>query len=50
VVNVVEYAIQLKIAANIKNIRECDIHAIKYNKPEIAYKIFHINKIYFTLT
>ena len=49
-VNVVELAIQLKIVANNSNTHECNIHAKKNNKPQVAYKTFHINKIYFVFT
>ena len=46
----VEFAIQLKIDANINNTRECNIHAKKNKNQLITYNIFHINKIYLVFT
>ena len=43
-----ELAIQLKIVANNSNIHECNIQARKNNRPQIAYRSFHTNNIYFT--
>ena len=40
----------MKIEANIRNTRECNIHAKKNNSHPHTYNIFHINKIYFTFT
>jgi hypothetical protein len=47
---VVEFAIQLRIDANNNNTRECNIHAMKNKNPQIAYKTFQTNKIYFVFT
>ena len=49
-VNVVEFAIQLKIDANNSSTHECNIHAKKNNNQLITYNIFHINNIYFVFT
>ena len=46
----VEFAIQLKIDANKSKTRECCTHAKKNNKPQIAYKNFQTNNIYFVFT
>jgi hypothetical protein len=43
----VEFATPFKSAANKSKIQECVIHAKKNNNPQIAYKTFQINKMYF---